>query len=339
MASTERRYRKAVSLVATAETQLVAQGFKRTALNDIAKLSQKLWSKGVVGLGVANRIVAGEQLKSLAFKVYVERKLPTSKLGARKSEIPKTFRIPGLETPIETDVEEVGRQKPEGSFTSLVRPAFPGCCLGSVRISGGTFGCLVRRPGIPGLFILSNSHVLAFCGQGKKGDRIVQPDLSHGGKSSNHIATLEDWVPFDLSEGAVNYCDAAIAAVEDPDTVVTRIGIIGTPRGVATKITRNMAIQKTGAATGHTTGTVKDIDYVTNLRYDDQNGLAASVRYARQVLCTKYSEGGDSGAAVCDMAGNVVGLHFAGSPSTSVFSPIALVMKALKIEPFIDDRA
>ena len=50
-----------------------------------------------------------------------------------------------------------------------------------------------------------------------------------------------------------------------------------------------------------------------------------------QVLCTKYTDSGDSGSLVCDMQGVAVGLHWAGSQSVSIFSPIAFVFQQLDI--------
>ena len=51
-----------------------------------------------------------------------------------------------------------------------------------------------------------------------------------------------------------------------------------------------------------------------------------------QVLCTRYSAGGDSSWAVLNMKKEVVGLHFAGSASSSIFNRIGHVLDALKIE-------
>jgi hypothetical protein len=59
-------------------------------------------------------------------------------------------------------------------------------------------------------------------------------------------------------------------------------------------------------------------------------------RFRSQVLCTRYTDGGDSGSVVCDMSGRLVGLHFVGGPTASVFSPIAFVFDALGVELFVD---
>jgi hypothetical protein len=51
------------------------------------------------------------------------------------------------------------------------------------------------------------------------------------------------------------------------------------------------------------------------------------------VLCSRYTDGGDSGSIVVDTdSGKIVGLHFAGANGGSVFSPIQPVMTELKFK-------
>jgi V8-like Glu-specific endopeptidase len=56
------------------------------------------------------------------------------------------------------------------------------------------------------------------------------------------------------------------------------------------------------------------------------------VGFRDQVLCTRYTAGGDSGAAVLNKRRYLVGLHFAGSMSASVFNPVQPVFRSLAIE-------
>jgi V8-like Glu-specific endopeptidase len=56
------------------------------------------------------------------------------------------------------------------------------------------------------------------------------------------------------------------------------------------------------------------------------------VGFRDQVLCTRYTSGGDSGAAVLNKRRYLVGLHFAGSASASVFNPVRHVFRALDIK-------
>ncbi len=93
-----------------------------------------------------------------------------------------------------------------------------------------------------------------------------------------------------------------------------------------------MQVQKTGRTTDYTVGVIQDIDYRLPLDYKRPGGGTGRVGLRDQVLCTRYTDAGDSGSAVLNMQGKVVGLHFAGSPSTSIFNRIQDVLDALKIE-------
>jgi len=56
---------------------------------------------------------------------------------------------------------------------------------------------------------------------------------------------------------------------------------------------------------------------------------AGVVCFADQVMCTRYTVGGDSGSAVLNDKDEVVGLHAAGSISVSTFNKIDHVFSAL----------
>jgi hypothetical protein len=71
------------------------------------------------------------------------------------------------------------------------------------------------------------------------------------------------------------------------------------------------------------------------MSYPKPGGGWGTLGFRNQILCEKYSDGGDSGALVCDMAGNAVGLHWCGSSSTSVFSPIEFVLDALSVQLWV----
>lgn len=50
------------------------------------------------------------------------------------------------------------------------------------------------------------------------------------------------------------------------------------------------------------------------------------------MLTARYTASGDSGSAILNMQVKVVGLHFTGSPSTSIFNKIRHVQTALNID-------
>jgi len=68
------------------------------------------------------------------------------------------------------------------------------------------------------------------------------------------------------------------------------------------------------------------------LNYKKPGGGSGRVGLQDLVLCTRFTDGGDSGSAVLDMNKRIVGLHFAGSPSSSIFNKINNVLTQLDID-------
>jgi hypothetical protein len=101
---------------------------------------------------------------------------------------------------------------------------------------------------------------------------------------------------------------------------------IGVPKGVRTGAL-GMNVQKTGRTTGHTTGQINQIDVTAQVDYQ-----GTMVTFVNQLMATGMSAGGDSGSAVLDMAGYVVGLLFAGSDQATLFSPMQTVLSALNVQ-------
>lgn len=286
--------------------------------------------KGIQGLGIGQKVTDAERREELVLKVYVEKKLPKSKC---KNLVPSKIRVPGVSQQLATDVEDIGKVQIEPN-TSRVRPAIPGFSIGHLKITAGTLGCLVMLKGDKqGLYVLSNSHVLANEGLAKKGDVIIQPGSLDGGTEPvDVIAKLSDWVPFQFtSTGFPNLVDAAIAKVINKKHVTSAIRKIGVPKGVSTTLRRRMKVKKTGRTTDFTTGEITDVDYRLALTYKKPGGGSGRVGLRDQVLCTRYTAGGDSGSAVLNSKDHVVGLHFAGSPSTSIFNRISNVIQLLNI--------
>jgi hypothetical protein len=293
------------------------------------------WVEGthVQGLGVAERTTDTKMLEEIALKVYVDEKKPLSQIE-KSQRVPREIKIAGFSKPLPTDVEAIGTVKLE-SNTTRVRPAVPGFSIGHSNITAGTFGCLVRKKGDShALYILSNSHVLADSGLASKGDKILQPGKLDGGTApADVIGTLEEFIPLIFgAQGYPNLVDAAIAKVRRAPDVTSAIRLIGVPKGISTALRRGMQIQKTGRTSDHTIGVVRDINHRTFLPYKKPGGGTGRVGFTDQVLCSRYTDGGDSGSAVLTMQGNVVGLHFAGSASSSIFNKIGNVLNALDIE-------
>jgi len=325
---------------------------KRRHLDDL------LSKPNVVACGVGYKETSGVITDEPAVIVSVERKVPTAQL-APQDLVPRTVEE------VKTDVVEVGKIKAWQSIPSAGaeprdkwRPAPGGVSIGHVDITAGTLGCLVTRGGE--VFILSNNHVLADVNRARLGDPILQPARYDGGTPADEIARLADFISIrfgteepecPLASGteralnwaartlgsshrlqsyrlapAENQVDAAIARPLSADLVERQILEIGLPQGVR-EATLGTRVQKSGRTTGHTQGTIRQIDVTIGVDYDGRTAT-----FTDQLMAGAMSSGGDSGSAVLDEAGYVVGLLFAGSDLTTVITPIQLVLDALSIQ-------
>ena len=318
-----------------------------------AHVESLLAKSNVVGVGLGYKISQGVNTGELGLVVSVTRKATPSALAAKDM-------VPRVLDGVKTDVVETGVLRafdlgPRDRWRPVVPP---GVTIGHYRITAGTFGCLVRRG--EERFILSNNHVLADVNAGQQGDAILQPGPSDGGTADDRIATLADYIPLDFgtapaecpiaefsaallnfvagafgsshqlqatkqTEG-VNRVDAALARPLSPDTVSNEILTIGAPVGAGTA-TLGTEVQKTGRTTGHTQGTITQIDATMRIQYGSQSAL-----FTGQLVAGAMSQPGDSGSAVLDMDKRVVGLLFAGSDVITIINPIDEVFAALNVE-------
>lgn len=323
-------------------------------------LRHLLTRTNVVGVGVGFKETAEGLTDDLAVVVNVIKKMPLAQL-AESDKVPRD--IDG----IKTDVVETGRflagQAPATAESLRTRQRWrptipPGVSMGHADVTAGTFGCLVRRGNE--LLILSNNHVLANVNSAPPGDPIIQPGRYDGGTPEDKVATLVGFVPLDFGgEGAScnvattvekilnlvaeklgsshrmmayktspgeNLVDAAVARPLNSALVTGQILQIGAPKGVG-KAALGMPVQKTGRTTGYTQGRISQVDVTTSVDY---NGRTAS--FTNQLMATGMSEGGDSGSAVLDESGNIVGLLFAGSGRATLINPIQSVLRLLNVE-------
>jgi hypothetical protein len=309
--------------------------------------------RNVVGVGLGYKVQGGEETKELSVVVSVTHKVPPVALSAEDL-------VPGEIDGVSTDVLATGSLRAlELRPVDRWRPVVPpGVSVGHLQVTAGTFGCLVRRE--DELFILSNNHVLADMNDGRAGDAILQPGPADGGGADDRIATLADFVPLDFgtapatcpiaqvstqvlnriasaigshhrvqtvveTEG-VNSVDAALARPVSSDLVTNEILHIGVPSGAGTA-GLGTGVQKTGRTTGYTTGFINQIDATVRIDYRGSSAL-----FSGQLISTPMSQAGDSGSAVLDMDGQVIGLLFAGSDAATIMNPIDAVLTALDVE-------
>jgi hypothetical protein len=310
-----------------------------------------LGKSNVVACGVGYKMVGGVRIDEVCVIASVTAKVASEQL-APDDLVPQTLEG------VKTDVQETGVIRALQNRTDKWRPAPGGVSIGHVDITAGTLGCLVRRDGQ--VFILSNNHVLANSNDAQPGDPILQPGPYDGGTSGDQIATLEEFVPINfgtlpstcsIADGVaavlnwmaglggsqhrlqafqedpeVNRVDAAIARPISADLVEKRILEIGEPQGVG-EGTLGLAIRKSGRTTGLTSGEITQVDVTAQVSY----GTGKTATFADQLMAGAMSSGGDSGSAVLDESGRIVGLLFAGSESTTVINRIQNVIEALGV--------
>lgn len=295
----------------------------------VENLRTVLASPNVVGVGIAEKIVHGKGTGKLALTFYVERKRTLRRLRAHEAVPPAVAEAISGPTVIPTDVVVLGRLRPEINVTRS--PIQPGNSVGHFNVTAGTLGAIVKPVGgrSNGVLLLSNSHVLANSGSAKVGDSILYPGVADGGVSTDTVGKLTRFVKFDTSGDFVNLADCAIAAIDASKRADVEAAIkgLGLPTGTA-GVKRGMKVVKVGRTSGKTTGTVRDIHFRFVLDYP---GIG-NVGFVDQVLCTRYTEPGDSGSLVLELTSRrAVGLHFAGASGGSVFSPIDQVLGGLKV--------
>lgn len=297
---------------AAPETAVVHQKRVRRALED----------PNIVGVGISNKWTDDEETADLTLCFYVVKKKTLKKMAPQYA-IPPVIATPGGAAAI-TDVKVVGNIVPQ--INARKRPLKSGYSIGHAREdAAGTLGAIVKKG--KKLYVLSNSHVLARSGKAAKGDGIVYPGRLDGGKAkTDTVARLSHFVPFKVGNDFLNRVDAALAEINaerlgDIDFSIAALKALGT-----VKPARDMHVVKVGRTTGRTESVVEDINFRVIIRYPG----VGKVGFLDQVLCRTYTDGGDSGSVVVDKAsGKIVGLHFAGSPKGSVFTPIDFVMQSL----------
>ena len=291
--------------------------------------------KNVVAIGISDKISDnGQNTGILAMTFYVDKKKPMSKLKGDEA-IPPALVLGTDQQPVPTDVVAIGKPKLEATVPWAKRkPIKPGFSIGHPGTTAGTLGAIVKKNGK--FYLLSNSHVLAKSGTAKLGDRILYPGKADGGGlSKDVVGHLEEFLAFTLGGSMVNRADCALAVPlpEKMTDVVAEIEKLGLPQGTL-KAKRGMKVTKAGRTTGLTTAEIKDVNFRMTIEYP--HGLG-DLWFLDQVFCTRYTDGGDSGALVLEKTTKkAVGLHFAGYPDAddvlgSVFNPIQEVLKALKV--------
>lgn len=328
----------------------------------VTQAKDKHWAEllakpNVVGVGIGVKETRGEKTGEMSVVVMVRFKLPLEGLEGGVA-------VPAAVDGVPTDVIQVGDLRAWQSHTDRWRPAPGGVSIGHYRITAGTLGCVVRDRRSGARLILSNNHVLANSNDASPGDPILQPGPADGGQvATDRIGVLERFCPIEFSVSeptcgiangvvdfanaiagllganhrlfaqrlnpqAVNQVDAALARPDNAADILDEIYEIGTVSGVAPAVL-GMAVRKSGRTTALTTGAINVVDATVNVTY----GAGQVATFENQLVAGPMSQGGDSGSLVVDANSlRAVGLLFAGSNQSTIFSPIQAVLDCLEVD-------
>lgn len=353
-----------LSLPAAAARIRDAIGTKSAHIDRILRLANVT----AVGIGFRNRDRQG--LKELCLVCSVDRKRPLSELGER-DRIPGflgDFRV----DVVSSGRFRALASTQTGKQIERMRPVRPGLSVGHVDISAGTFGCVVERNGerlmLSNNHVLANGNkarlgsAILQPGKHDGGDprkdaiaRLVEfvpilydgerdpapPPLDRPQPPANPNRPNTPAEPSGCGRGLALFAGKALAAepfnrvgrnrvdcalAKPEGAMSTEILGIGQPRGVGMGAL-GMSVRKSGRTTGLTQGQIEQIDVTSRIEYDER-----SATFTGQIMASALSAGGDSGSAVLDMAGNVIGLLFAGSTTSTLINPIQDVLDALNVE-------
>lgn len=310
----------------------------------------------VVGVGIGFRYVGRRMTDEVTVVALVREKIA-------EAGLPREAMVPRELDGVRTDVIEVGELRALQAPTDRWRPAPGGVSIGHFRISAGTLGVVVRDRPSGEQLILSNNHVMANSNDAQVGDPILQPGGADGGNApADVIAELLRFVPIEfnmaeptcgvagtvagvlsglavlvgsshrmrtykVNQQASNLVDAAVARPVQDDMVLDEILGIGDVEGTQPPML-GMAVRKSGRTTGFTQGTITVLDATVSVNY----GVGRVARFENQIVGTAMSQGGDSGSLlVAADSQQAVGLLFAGSPQSTIFNPIDVVLNSLDV--------
>ena len=278
---------------------------------------------GISSIGVGAKEVAGEITYDMAYRIYVERKLPND-------DLPAAWRIPERIRGINTDV------LPRSSTEVLAddgkyRPLKGGSQCKNQYVEGdndllaGTIGCLVRLDSpVQEVCALSCEHVMV-AGQASMQVLVGQPRyvLSCCCCTFNQIGKVINFQKNESVDCAIAQLDEDIAHEVGTSNTLNDVVDIGTLTGVAQAVCFE-AVKKRGRTTQLTTGQVVDVIFENSQILVHPTGGSP-----------KFADRGDSGSVIVNAANRVIGLLWATDAATrtkGVANHIGQVMDSMGIK-------
>jgi len=297
------------------ELSAAAEALRRSARAWLAETT-------IQGVGIGEKLVGGEAIGVPSIRIYVSRKLKGKKVAA---PAPRFLKLGKREVAV--DVIEIGEIELH-SLKEYRRPIHPGLCIANENRNAGTLGLMLRSNQVPEEFyVLSNYHVLGKA-PGSSVTSIIQPARNYPGAANRKIADYHAYFPMQASKtGYRNLADAAIAKLLPDVPASAALPELGTIKGLSDSVKAGELVHIVGSSSGASSGTVIDPDFEWAVAYPTAGGKSLRYGFYNQVLCTRYAQGGDSGAAVLNGKNQALGLHVAGTNGTSIFCRLGPILR------------
>lgn len=299
---------------------------------DAARLAAWWRAAGITSFGLGGK-EAGS-FDALEVRIPVKRPLCSIPIARR---IPGRIQFDSLELDVPTNVVEGELHLRAHTSNPMVRPVQPGAAISIVTGSSGTLGAFVKDAQ-GNVFLLSCSHVIARSGQllapypslspqQKKIQQPTAPDIA-----ANTIATLTSQFSNLVKQGnGVNTEDMALAAIDvgvaiSPLQLYNGKAMFNPPTSPIENGTRTTLL---GANTPSSSGVVTNALLNKTWVVHDVPFIGDAV-YKNVILYSTNCVEGDSGGAVIDDSGHLLGIHIGGSSlaGVGVFCPIASYLAA-----------
>jgi hypothetical protein len=290
---------------------------------------------GVHTVGLGGKVTAGLPTGEVAIRVQVFQKKTLSELSVEE-QIPKA--IEGIQTDVIQSSPPVKQSTLSGGIEIDCEDSVSS---GTIAMGAGTLGCFARTTGgTPQVVLVSNDHVLY--GESIRhhdGDPVLVPSSTHCVYKTiaNNLKTAGNTDP--LVDAAI----AVLASGTDWKAQINDVPVKGIldfrqsnlsnlPASIQTQITNHTyPVNKYGATTSHTSGVIVDIHAST--------AVMTGQLQIKPTGSDFFSKSGDSGSAIYDDNGNILGLLWGGpddppagpAPWLSVASHIGDVQDKLGI--------
>jgi len=277
---------------------------------------------GVLGIGFGLKEVAGSLTPVAAWRVYVRCKRPRRLLAA--SEF-----VPASLDGVTTDVVEKLVTAPTGG--TGMREARFGIGIANARGVPGTAGLVACTVDGEAPVLLTNHHVLFGAGAARH-EAVWLVGSTRGQTTFRRVGrSLYGKLGVVSHDGVEHHVDCGVGSI-DGDEAARRAWPRDADVAVAAPGSR---VHKAGAATGLTEGIVVDVAYPDALLVDGHAQPAPRQILVRPVRpATGFSADGDSGAALRDDRGAIVGLLWGSNHrGDTVACHIAPVLSVLGVRP------